>query len=99
MTAVLKRAGFEVKSTRYLADASTLLCAMKPSVIVCGPGVQSSSPAFEKFQHLNPHVQFLLLPADFHTLDASDAGLGLINRVNELLQGSKPDLPPVPRPL
>lgn len=86
MTVVLKRAGFEVKTTRYLADAATLLCAMKPRVIVCGPGVQSSSPAFEKFHHLDPHVQFLLLPADFHTFDASDAGLDLVNRVNELLQ-------------
>jgi anti-anti-sigma factor len=86
MMVVLKRAGFEVKTTRYLADASTLLCAMKPRVIVCGPGVQSSSRAFEKFHHLHPHVQFLLLPPDFHTFDASDAGLDLVNRVNELLQ-------------
>jgi anti-sigma B factor antagonist len=86
MAAVLNRAGFEVKTTRYLADASTLLCAMKPRVIVCGPGVESSSPAFEKFHHLDPHVQFLLLPADFYTLDASDAGLDLVTRVNELLQ-------------
>jgi anti-sigma B factor antagonist len=86
MTAVLKRAGFEVRTTRYLADASTLVCAMQPRVIVCGPGVQSSGPAFEKFQHLDPHVQFLLLPADFHTFDASDAGLDLVNRVNELLE-------------
>jgi len=86
MTVVLKRAGFEVETTRYLADASTLLCVMKPRVIVCGPGVESSSPAFEKFHHLDPHVQFLLLPADFYTRDASDAGLDLVARVNELLQ-------------
>jgi len=86
MTVVLKRAGFEVKTTRYLADAATLLCAMKPRVIVCGPGVQSNSPAFEKFHDLDPHVQFLLLPGDFYGLDASDAGLDLVSRVNELLQ-------------
>ena len=86
MAVVLNRAGFEVKTTRYLADASTLLCAMKPRVIVCGPGVQSSSPAFEKFHHLDPQAQLLLLPADFYTLDASDAGLDLVTRVNELLE-------------
>jgi anti-sigma B factor antagonist len=86
MTVVLKRAGFEVKTTRYLADAATLLCAMKPRVIVCGPGVQSNSPAFEKFHDLDPHVQFLVLPGDFYGLDASDAGLDLVSRVNELLQ-------------
>jgi anti-sigma B factor antagonist len=86
MTVVLKRAGFEVKTARYLADATTLFCAMKPRVIVCGPGVQSSSPAFEKFHDLDPHAQFLFLSADFYTLDASDAGLDLVTRVNELLQ-------------
>ena len=86
MAVVLERAGFEVKTTRYLADASTLLCVMKPRVIVCGPGVQSSSSVFEKFRHLDPQVQFLLLPADFHTADASEAGLDLVNRVNEVLQ-------------
>jgi anti-sigma B factor antagonist len=86
MTVVLKRAGFEVKTTRYLADASTLLCAMKPRVIVCGPGVQSGTPAFEKFRHLDPRAQFLLLSSDFHSTDASGAGVDLVNRVNALLQ-------------
>lgn len=87
MTVVLKRAGFEVRTTRYLADASTLLCAMKPRVVVCGHEVQSSGPAFEKFRNLDPHAQFLLLPADFDSVDASDAGLDLVHRVNELVQG------------
>ncbi len=83
---VLKRAGFEVRTTRYLADAATLVCAMKPDMIVCGPGVQTSSAAFENFRRLNPQVQYLLLPADFHTLDASDAGLDLVDRVNKALK-------------
>src|ERR1700682_2582183 len=86
MTVVLKRAGFEVKTARYLADATTLFCAMKPRVIVCGPGVQTNSPAFEKFQDLDPHPQFLILPALFNPPNASYAGLDLVSRVNELLQ-------------
>jgi anti-sigma B factor antagonist len=85
MTAVLKRAGFEVKTARFLSDATTLVCAMQPRMIVCGPGVQSTSAAFEKFRRLLPEVQLLHLPADFHTADASDAGLELVNRVNDLL--------------
>lgn len=86
MTAVLKGAGFEVKTARYLADASTLLCTMKPRVVVCGPGVQSASPAFEKFRNLDPRAQFLLLPSDFHTSDASGAGLDLVGRLQPLLR-------------
>jgi anti-anti-sigma factor len=86
MAAVLKRAGFEVKTTRYLADASTLLTATKPRVVICGPGVQSTTPAFENFRCLDTRAQFLLLPADFHSSDACDAGLDLINRLQSLLQ-------------
>jgi anti-anti-sigma factor len=86
MTAILSRAGFEVKTSRYLADASTLLTTMKPRAVICGPGVQSASPAFEKFRRLDSRVQFLLLPADFHTSDASDAGLDLVKRLQSLLQ-------------
>jgi anti-anti-sigma factor len=88
MSAVLKRAGFEVNTTRYLADASTLLTAVKPRAVICGPGVQSNGPAFEKFRHLDPRPQFLLLPSDFHTSDACDAGLDLVNRLQSLLQTS-----------
>jgi anti-anti-sigma factor len=86
MTAVLKPAGFEVKSARYLADAATLLTAMKPRAVVCGPGVQSATPAFEKFRRLDPRIVFLQLPSDFQTSDASDAGCDLINRLQSLLQ-------------
>jgi len=86
MTEVLKRAGFEVKSARYLADASTLLTIMKPSAVVCGPGIQSTGPAFEKFRNLDPRALFLMLPSDFHTSHASDAGLDLINSLQSLLQ-------------
>jgi anti-anti-sigma factor len=85
LTAVLKRAGFEVKSARYLSDASTLLTIMKPSAVICGPGLPSTGPAFEKFRGLDARIPFLMLPADFHTSHASDAGLDLIGRLQSLL--------------
>jgi anti-sigma B factor antagonist len=86
MAAVLKPAGFEVKTTCYLADASTLLTAMKPRAVICGPGVQSATAAFEKFRRLDPRIQFLMLPSDFHTSDASNAGLDLVTRLQSLLK-------------
>jgi anti-anti-sigma factor len=95
MTEVLKRAGFEVKTARYFSDAATLAGVMKPRVIVCGPGVESSGAAFEKFRRVNPNVQMLMLPADFQTFDACDAGLDLVHRVNELLRPN-PELPAAP---
>jgi hypothetical protein len=85
LTAVLQRAGFEVKSTRYLADAITLSTVARPHAIVCGPGVLTSSPAYEKLRRLESGSQFLNLPPDFHTSDAGDAGVDLVQRVQALL--------------
>ena len=86
LSAVLKPAGFEVKSTRYLADAATLLTAMKPVAVICGPGVQSETPAFGKFRGLEPQILFLQLPSDFHAANAAEAGFDLISRLQSLLQ-------------
>ena len=86
MCAVLKPAGFEVMSARYLADAATLVTGIKPRVVICGPGVQSATPAFEKFRRSNPHIPILQLPSDFHTTEACDAGSDLINRLQSILQ-------------
>jgi anti-anti-sigma factor len=86
MTAVLKRAGFEVTTSRYLSDASTLLGAMKPRAVVCGPGVVSTGTAFEKFRRLDSRTVLLMLPADFHTSHASDAGVDLVHQLQALLR-------------
>jgi anti-sigma B factor antagonist len=90
MTEVLKGAGFEVKTARYLSDATTLAGVMKPRMIVCGPGVQASGPVFEKFRRVDPKVQLLLVSEDFNSFDACDAGRDLVHRVNELLR-TNPD--------
>jgi anti-sigma B factor antagonist len=86
MTTVLKRAGFEVTASCHLSDASTLVGAMKPRAVVCGPGVVSTGPAFEKFRRLDSRTALLMLPADFHTSHASDAGIDLVNQLQALLQ-------------
>jgi anti-anti-sigma factor len=87
MTAVLTRAGFQVTTSRFLSDASTFLGAMKPRAVVCGPGVVAAGPAFEKFRLLDSRTTALLmLPADFHTSHASDAGADLVNQLQVLLQ-------------
>jgi anti-anti-sigma factor len=88
MVAILQRAGFEVQSTRYLGDAMTLSTVSRSHVIVCGPGVQTTGAAYEKFRRLDSRASFLMLPADFHTSDAGDAGLDLVQRVQALLPAS-----------
>lgn len=86
ISAVLKHAGFEVRTSCHLADASILLGVVRPSAVICGPGVVANGAAFEKFRHLDSRIRFLMLPPDFHTSHASDAGVGLVKQVQTLLQ-------------
>jgi anti-anti-sigma factor len=81
---VLQRSGYEVFTTRYLADAVALAVGTKPRLLVCGPGIHESVIT-EKFQHSAPGVQLLHLPADFSTSDADHASRTLVDRVRAML--------------
>jgi anti-sigma B factor antagonist len=86
ISAVLRRAGFEVRTSCHLADASILLGVARPSAVICGPGVVASSAAFEMFRRLDSRIRFLMLAADFHTSHASDAGVELVRQLQSLLE-------------
>jgi len=87
VNALLKRSGYEVFTTRYLREAMTLVNATRPRLVICGPGVlrlTTGEEAVEKFRHGGPNVQVLLLPSDFSTSDAGQAGVDLVNQVQSL---------------
>jgi anti-anti-sigma factor len=86
LNALLKRSGYEVFTTHSLSDAKTYLRAMRPNVVVCGPGLQANEFAMESVRQSAPHSRFLLLPSDFSTAHASEAGLGLVERLRALAQ-------------
>ena len=81
LNVLLKRAGYEVLTSRYASDATTLIAATGPRVVICGPGMST----IEKVRRSFPHVQVLLLPTDFSTAEASQAGVELMDRVRSLL--------------
>jgi len=88
VSALFKNSGYDVLTTRRLADAITLVQATKPRVVICGPGVlgfPTSETALEKFRQSGPNVQILLLPSGFSTAEAGQAGVDLVNRVEALL--------------
>jgi len=85
LNALLKQAGYEVFTTRYPSDAMILVGATRPGVVIYGPGMPSSDSAIEKFRHSVPNVQVLLLPSDFSTAEASQAGTELVDRVRSAL--------------
>jgi anti-anti-sigma factor len=85
LSALLKRSGYDVMTTKNLGDASTFVKAAKPALIICGPSSQTNASVFEKFRLSHPNVELLLLPLDFHATDASEAGLNLVRRIQALL--------------
>jgi hypothetical protein len=88
LNALLKRSGYEVFTTRVLEDAMTLVYSQMPHMVICGPGMlglPDGEAAVEKFRDSKPRIPGLLLPPDFSTADAGQAGVELVDRVRSLL--------------
>jgi anti-anti-sigma factor len=89
VNALLKRSGYEVFTTRQPSDALLLVRVTKPRVLICGPGTQTNESAMKGFREIDPGVELLLLPSDFSTAEAGQAGTDLVNRVQSLLSDQK----------
>jgi stage II sporulation protein AA (anti-sigma F factor antagonist) len=85
LSALLKRSGYDVFTTKNLGDATTFVNATKPALVICGPSAQTNGPLFERFRLSHPNAELLLLPLDFHATEASEAGSNLLNRIQALL--------------
>jgi anti-sigma B factor antagonist len=89
LRALLKRSGYEVFTTRQPSDAMMFVRVTGPRVLICGPGMQTNEPAMKGFREISPAVQLLLLPSDFSTAEAGQAGIDLVNRIRLLLSGQQ----------
>jgi anti-anti-sigma factor len=88
VSTLLKRAGYEVFTSRYLGEATTLVNVIKPNVVICGAGVAeltTGAAALEKFRQSGLGIQILHLPSDFSAAEAGQAGVDLLNRLQSLL--------------
>jgi anti-anti-sigma factor len=84
LSALLKRSGYEVYTTKYLSDAATLVTCTHPNLAICGPTTQASATAFAKFREANPKLKIFLLPSDFHAAEAGQAGSELTGQIQAL---------------
>jgi anti-sigma B factor antagonist len=83
---VLKRAGYEVFTSSSLADARTLVRAVRPSLLICGPGISAGELALDKIRQMDAQTRVLQLPPDFSSAEASRTGAELLERVQALLK-------------
>jgi anti-sigma B factor antagonist len=85
LKALLTRAGYEVFTAKQVSDAKTFLVATGTRVVIYGLGAQTGESVIEKFRDSHPKVQVLLLPPDFSTAEASQAGAELLERLRSAL--------------
>jgi anti-anti-sigma factor len=84
LDALLQRSGYEIFTTRILSDAVTLLKATRPDIVILGPAIHTDKRAVEVLRGGDSKAQLLLLPSNFSTAEASQAGLDLVERVRSL---------------
>ena len=84
LNALLRRAGYEVFTSRHVSDAVTLVRVTRPSMIIGGPGLHANEAAIEKLRPADPQVHFLLLDAHYSTTEAEQAGSELLSKVHSL---------------
>jgi anti-anti-sigma factor len=89
LRALLQRSGFDVFTTRHSTDASIFIAATKPSVVILGPGTHGMTAAIEEVRGSSTHIPIVMLPADFATTEASQAGTDLVDRIQSLLDAPK----------
>jgi anti-anti-sigma factor len=84
LNVLLRRAGYEVFTSRHVSDAVTLVRVTRPSLIIGGPGLHENSVAIEKLRPADSQVHFLLLDANYSTTEAEQAGSDLLSKVHAL---------------
>jgi len=87
LKALLTRSGYGVFTTRYVGEASILVRAIGPQLVICGPGmleVPTGPPLIERFRQ-SGRYQILQLPPDFHSAEAGQARQELVSQVQSLV--------------
>jgi anti-sigma B factor antagonist len=84
---LLRRAGYNVVTTRMLADAQVLLKATRPSLVLMGPRMVKvrDRNTRELFGQIAPAVPIFVLEEDFSTRDPGEAGVLLLEKVRDIL--------------
>lgn len=65
LSALLKRSGYEVITTRNPSDALLFVRAARPQALICGPGMQANEPAMHGFTEIDKRCKFCFFPQIF----------------------------------
>ena len=85
---LLRRSGYEVMTTQSVSDFARFLMATKPDGVVAGHVMQGNERVADALRRAGPQVRVHFLPAEFSTVEASEAGRELVGRVGEMFKAT-----------
>jgi anti-anti-sigma factor len=82
---LLRRAGYDVHTSSHLRDAMILMRVTRFDLLLAGPGITASPATQQAFQSACASVPVIELGSEFSTLDAGEAGAGLLEKIEAVL--------------
>jgi anti-sigma B factor antagonist len=82
---LLRRAGYDVHTTSHLRDAMTLMRITRFDLLLVGPDIAASPATQQAFQSACASYAVIELGSEFSTLDAGEAGAGLLEKIEARL--------------
>jgi hypothetical protein len=81
----MSRAGYEVHTSGRMSDALILMRVTHFDLLLVGPGIAASPATQQAFQTACAALPVIELGGEFSTCDAGEAGAGLLEKIETLL--------------
>lgn len=82
---LLRREGYDVHTSSHLRDAMILMRITRFDLLLAGPDISASPATRQAFQTACASLPVIELGSEFSTLDAGEAGAGLLDKIETLL--------------
>ena len=82
---IMSRAGYEVHTSGRMSDALILMRVTHFDLLLAGPGIAASPATQQAFQTACAALPVIELGGEFSTCDAGEAGAGLLEKIETLL--------------
>jgi anti-sigma B factor antagonist len=83
---LLRQAGYDVHTSSHLRDAMILMRVTRFDLLLAGPEMSAAAATHQAFQTACAKLAVIELGSDFSTLDAGEASVGLLGKIDAQLK-------------